>query len=103
MVYKVVTSAKAQGHLAIIEEWLLAQATEGIKVKQWIQQLREAINSLKEWPFRCPLIDRPKFPVGTRALYFGDYIVFYRVQKEVVRVLGVTGPGQQCFAKCRSN
>jgi hypothetical protein len=33
MVYKVVISTRAQRHLSVIEGWLLAQATEGIKLK----------------------------------------------------------------------
>ena len=85
MVFRVKLSAEAKQDLDVILDWLLAEGA-GETGLRWWWGLRDAINSLTEFPGRCSLAPEDKiFPFEVRHLLYGRKSHVYRV---IFRVMG---------------
>ncbi len=93
MAFRVEPSLRAQQDLNAIFEWLLAQQA-GEPGLRWFFRLEEAINSLAEFPYRCPLAPESReFPFEVRQLIHGHkphrYRVLYTIDGDTVIILHV--------------
>jgi plasmid stabilization system protein ParE len=93
MAFRVEPTAQAKQDLVGILEWLLAQGADEPALR-WFFKLEEAIASLGELPYRCPLAPESKeFPFEVRQLLHGrkphQYRVLYTIDGETVVVLHI--------------
>jgi len=72
-------------------EYLASSGVSVDTIRGWYDRLFERIDSLDDWPQRCPVDDEQTRRHGrvTRKLNFGDYLVFYQLDDDlhVVRVV----------------
>ena len=79
MAFRVKQTAQADDDLDVILGWLLAQEA-GETGLRWFQRLKEALESLSEFPHRCPLApDNADSPFEARELIYGRRPHLYRI------------------------
>jgi len=84
--YRVVVPPHVQSELEQSYRHIAAHAPD--RAIDWYNDCLDAIESLREFPMRCPLMDEKNAPVaGARRLVHGDYLVIFVVQHEMVRVI----------------
>lgn len=93
MTFRVETTATAEREADAILEWLLSEDA-GDTGKQWFLALRDAIESLAEFPERCPLApENAIFPFEVRHLLYGRkphvYRILFTIENQTVYVLHI--------------
>ena len=93
MDFRVDVSERAQDDIASIFEWLQSQQA-GDAGASWFVALKEAIETLSNFPSRCPLAPENRdSPVEVRQLLYGRaphvYRILFAVEGEAVHVLHV--------------
>src|ERR1017187_3226143 len=93
MAFRVEPTATAIQDLNDILEWLVAQEA-GETGLRWFRGLNEAVNSLVEFPHRCPLApENAEFPFEVRQLLYGrkprQYRVLFTIDGETVVILHI--------------
>lgn len=93
MAYRVEVTARAEKDANGILEWLLSEGA-GERGTRWFQSLADAIDSLSEFPLRCPLApENGNFRFEVRNLFYGEspnvYRILFTVVNETVFVLSI--------------
>lgn len=93
MDFRVDLSERAQGDIAAIYDWLLAEHA-GDAGERWFAALRAAIASLTRLPSRCPLApENQDSPVKLRQLLYGRrphvYRILFAIEDDAVQVLHI--------------
>ncbi len=93
MAFRVETTVKAERELSAIQDWLLSEQA-GDAGLAWFLRLRDALDSLSEMPYRCPLAREKKgLSSGIRQLLYGNkphvYRILFTIENDTVTVLGV--------------
>src|SRR3569832_744971 len=93
MAFRVKPTPRATRDLDAILEWLLSNET-GETGLRWFQRMREAVASLSDLPYRCPLAPESKhFPFEVRQLLYGrkphQYRVLFTIHEDEVIVLHI--------------
>ena len=97
MSYQVEISEKAQTEARSAALWM-AQFSEE-KATIWYFELSEAIQSLENMPFRCPLAPETiSFGLEIRHLIFGKYRILFTVEDETVFILNIRHAAQKTLS-----
>lgn len=93
MDYRVVITKPAKDDLSVIYDWLLEEASAS-KAGEWLFDMEEAIRSLTNMPYRCPLARENQFSkVEIRVLLYGknvgQYRILFTIIQNVVHILHV--------------
>jgi plasmid stabilization system protein ParE len=93
MTYRVEISAQVDSDAHAILEWLRSQHATDAAVA-WFRGLGSAIDSLAQFPSRCPLApENREFDFEVRQLLYGRkahlYRVLFTIEGDVVRVLHI--------------
>lgn len=93
MDFRVDLSKQAQGDIAAIYDWLLAEQA-GDAGARWFVALRSAITSLGRLPSRCPLApENQDSPGELRQLLYGRrphvYRILFTIEDDAVHVLHI--------------
>ena len=93
MTFRVETTAEAERDADAILEWLLSQHA-GEAGARWFAALTHAIESLAQFPERCPLVpENTFFPFEVRHLLYGHpphvYRILFTVSGNAVYVLHI--------------
>jgi plasmid stabilization system protein ParE len=79
MTFQVEVTAEAERDADAILEWLLSQHA-GDTGLRWFRALEDAMQSLAEFPERCPLApENATFPFEVRNLFYGHKPHIYRI------------------------
>ena len=79
MAFRVKQTAQADDDLDLILEWLLAQEAGEAGIR-WFERLKDALESLSEFPHRCQLApENTEFAFEVRQLIYGRKPHLYRV------------------------
>lgn len=79
MTFRIEVSAEAERDANSILEWLVSEYAGDTGVR-WFRALRDAIESLAEFPERCPLApESALFPFEVRHLLYGHRPHVYRI------------------------
>ncbi len=67
-----------------------------VRAKQFLSRLQKQISALKKFPFRGSSLSLlgPELAQRIRYISYQGYMVFYEITAADVRVLHITGPGQ---------
>src|SRR5437588_11867434 len=88
MSYTVIIEERAKSDIREAARWMAQYSPE--KATLWHIDIEEAILSLENSPFRCPLApENQSFEEEIRQLLFGKYRILYTVRDEEVHVLYV--------------
>ncbi len=88
MSYKVEFTEQAQAEAREAARWIAEYSPE--EATLWYFDLIEAVESLENFPARCPLAPESKtFRTKIRHLLFGKYRVLFIIEDETVYVLHV--------------
>lgn len=97
MSYQVEISERAQLEARSAALWM-AQFSEA-KATTWFFELSEAMQSLENMPFRCPLApETESFGFEIRHLIFGKYRILFTVEDETVYILNVRHSAQKTLS-----
>jgi plasmid stabilization system protein ParE len=93
MTYRVEIAGQVERDADAILEWLRSQHATDAAVA-WLHGLGEAIDSLAQFPSRCPLAsENQEFAFEVRQLLYGRkphvYRVLFTIERDVVRVLHI--------------
>ncbi len=93
MIFRVETTPAAEGDAQAILEWLLDQQA-GETGLRWFLNLEQAIQSLSNFPERCPLArENERFPFEVRQLLYGRrphiYRILFTIEQDTVYVLHI--------------
>jgi plasmid stabilization system protein ParE len=93
MAYRVEITAEAEHDAEAILEWLLAQHA-GDTGTLWFNSLASAIESLTEFPERCPRApENILFPFEVRQLLYGQaphvYRILFTIENDIVYLLHI--------------
>jgi plasmid stabilization system protein ParE len=99
MTFRVETTAEAEQDADAILEWLLAQHAGDTGIR-WFLALEHAIESLREFPARCPLApENAAFPFPVRHLLYGRlpnvYRILFTIENNTVFVLHIRHGARQ--------
>lgn len=88
MSYKVEFSKRAKAEALEATEWIAQYSPE--QAALWYFGLTEVIESLQNFPARCPLAPESRtFKSEIRHLIFGKYRILFRIEDETVYILHV--------------
>lgn len=86
--YRVLVEAPAIEDIERIHAELTAQARNPAVAERWLEELEEAIATLEEFPFRCPLAPEDRyFDTEIRNLLTERYRILFTVVGSTVNVL----------------
>ncbi len=93
MDFRVELTDQAKSDIAAIHTWLLGQAV-GDAGAAWFAALRQAIDSLRRLPARCPIAPESReAPVDIRQLVYGrrphTYRILFAIDADVVNILHI--------------
>jgi plasmid stabilization system protein ParE len=93
MDFRVELTDQAKSDIAAIHAWLVAQEA-GDAGARWFAALRQAIDSLRALPVRCPVAaESREASVEVRQLLYGRrphvYRILFSIEKDVVNVLHI--------------
>jgi len=93
MSFKVVIESEAEEDLKEAARWIAQRSPD--KAALWYFDAMEAIESLENFPARCPPApESEKFGVQIRHLIFGKYRILFIIDDETVHVLRVRHQAQ---------
>jgi len=93
MSFKIVIEKEAEEDLKDAARWIAQYSPN--KATLWYFDATEAIESLENFPARCPLApESKKFGAGIRHLIFGKYRILFIIENETVYVLRVRHQAQ---------
>jgi len=88
MSYRVIVETPARIEIEEALTWMSQHSPE--RAALWYFDLEEAIDSLRNFPARCPLASESRtFKEEIRHLLFGKYRLLFRIEDETVHVLHV--------------
>jgi plasmid stabilization system protein ParE len=88
MSFKVVVEKEAEEDMKDAVHWIAQYSPD--KATLWYFDATEAIESLENFPARCPLApESNKFGAEIRHLIFGKYRILFIIEDEIVYVLRV--------------
>ncbi len=94
MSYQVITTQQAESEIEAAYQWTANYSPE--KASLWFFDVQEAIESLANFPFRCPLApESVTFGREIRHLLIGKYRILFHVDDETVFVTHVRHSAQQ--------
>ena len=97
MSYQVITTQRAESDIEAAYEWMANYSPE--KAWLWFFDLREAIESLANSPFRCPLApESVTFGHEVRQLLMGKYRILFRVDDEKIYVTHIRHSARQTLS-----
>ena len=97
MSYTVIVEERAKRDIRDAAYWMAQHSPE--KAMLWHFEIEEAIVSLENSPFRCPLAGESRYsPEEIRQLIFEKYRILFAVREEEVHVLHVRH-GARDYAK----
>ena len=98
MNYSIEITVRALGEIENISRWMINNREYGF-AQSWYQDLNKAVQSLTTFPNRCPIVSAAEGLEGVvRQLKFGDYMIYFEVTPEIVRVFSVQHVRQQPFS-----
>jgi addiction module RelE/StbE family toxin len=83
---KIILTPKAEGDLDRIGEYIAID--NPVRAASFVDELLDRCASLAEFPERFPIVQRYKRHHIRRCLH-GDYLIFYRVEADLVRILHI--------------
>ncbi|MGE0884484.1 MAG: type II toxin-antitoxin system RelE/ParE family toxin [Blastocatellales bacterium] len=93
MSFKVIVEQEAEADMKDIAHWMAQYSSD--KAALWFFDMVEAIESLENFPTRCPLAPESKrFGAEIRHLIFGKYRILFIVEDETVYVLRIRHQAQ---------
>jgi len=98
MSYQVITTRQAESDMeAAYQQWMANHSPD--KATLWFFDVQEAIESLANFPLRCPLApESVTFGSEIRHLLIGKYRILFHVDDEVVYVTHVRHFSQQTLS-----
>lgn len=88
MTYRVLIQPPAADDLDAAVRWIARDAPG--RAVAWFDGIFGAINSLSEFPRRCPLAPEDDvFAEEIRQLLYGDFRILFTIDRDIVRVLHV--------------
>lgn len=88
MSYAINTTRQSEAEAEEAYRWIAQYSPE--KAMLWYFDLQEAIESLSNFPARCPLApENHTFKREIRHLIFGRYRILFRIEDETVYILHV--------------
>ncbi len=88
MSFNVIVTDEAEGDLKEAARWIAQYSTERAAI--WYFEITETIESLQDFPLRCPLAPESKtFSTEIRHLLFDKYRILFIIDDENVYVLRV--------------
>jgi plasmid stabilization system protein ParE len=93
MAFRVKQTAEADHDLDVILEWLMARQA-GETGLRWLEELKDTLGSLSEFPHRCSLApENAEFPFAVRQLLYGRkphrYRVLFTIEADTVIILHI--------------
>jgi plasmid stabilization system protein ParE len=100
MAFEIIYSDEAKKNLDTITSWLLYERLAGETALLWPEGLREKIDTLSEWPDRCPLaLESKSLPFEMRQLLYGRkpriYRILFAIDGNTVHILYIRRPGEK--------
>jgi plasmid stabilization system protein ParE len=97
MSYQVVVEKEAEEDLKSAVHWIAQYSPD--KATLWYFDATEAIESLENFPARCPLApESQRFRADIRHLIFGKYRILFIIEDETVSVLRVRHQAQDVLS-----
>lgn len=94
MSFKILFEKEAEDDLKDAAQWIANYSPD--KAATWYFEAVEAIESLENFPTRCPLAPESKrFGAEIRHLIFGKYRILFIVEDETVYVLRIRHQAQE--------
>lgn len=94
MSYRVETTRRAESDIEAIYRWIAQSSPE--KAMLWYFTVREAVESLADFPARCPRApESHTFSTEIRHLLIGKYRILFRIDDETVYVMHIRHSAQQ--------
>ena len=98
MSYSIETTKRVLDEIEDIYRWIAKNREQRI-AQSWYQDFNKALQSLTTFPNRCPIVPAAEGLEGVvRQLRFGDYLIYFEVTPEIVRVFSVQHVRQQNFS-----
>ena len=97
MSYSIEITIRALGEIEDTYRWIANNREQGL-AQSWYQDLNKAIQSLTNFPNRCPIVSAAEGLEGiVRQLKFGSHLIYFEVAVEIVRVFSVQHVRQEPF------
>lgn len=97
MSFKVTVEKEAEEDMKETARWIAQYSPE--KATLWYFDVLEAIESLENFPARCPLApESKKFGAEIRHLIFGKYRILFIIEDETVYVLRIRHQAQDVLS-----
>jgi plasmid stabilization system protein ParE len=97
MSYSIETTPQALNEIENAYRWIANNLGTAF-VKKWYEDLTKAIDSLKTFPNRCPIVQEAEgFDAVVRQRQVGKYRILFLVEGETVKVFSVRHVRQQMF------
>ncbi len=94
MRYTVEITRTADQNIHDAYDWIASDSLAA--ADRWLVKLVEAIDTLRAFPFRCPIApETTNHPFEIRELFFGRYRVLFTVERNSVFVLHVRHSARQ--------
>lgn len=88
MSFRIVVEDQAYAEMEEAYQWIAQYSPE--KATLWYFDITEKIESLQQYPYRCPLApENELFPEEIRQLIFEKYRILFTVRDEDIHVLHV--------------
>jgi len=86
--YRVETTKVAEKDISTIYQYICRD--NPMAAKKWIEEIERQINSLENFPKRCPVIpEREEIGREYRHLIYGNYRTIFRIQSSKVIIMRV--------------
>jgi plasmid stabilization system protein ParE len=96
MSFKIVVEKEPEEDMKEAVRWIALSSPD--KATLWYFDTAEAIESLENFPFRCPLAPESKtFGAEIRHLIFGKHRILFFIEDEIVYVLRVRHQAQDAL------
>jgi plasmid stabilization system protein ParE len=97
MSFRVVVEREAEEDMKAAAQWIAQYSSD--KATLWYFDATEAIESLENFPARCPLApESRKFGAEIRHLIFGKYRILFIIEDEIVYVIRIRHQAQNTLS-----
>ena len=90
MIYRVDLTDEAWSKIRDQARYIAEEAQAPLNAGQWLGRILDAVETLEQWPKRCPeAVESAFFPFQVRSLNIDGYLLLFTVDDDagVVRVL----------------
>jgi plasmid stabilization system protein ParE len=103
MSYRVIFQPRASRDLQLAARWVLDESRSSTTAIRWLRRIRTKIDTLKEFPERCPVDpDSDLYGGNVRMLLYGKrrgtYRILFTIKDQDVHILAIRHTSQRSLA-----